>query len=262
VEKKPYNTSYIFGTIHIIEKEHFFLPEAFEKSMSEVSRLVFEIDMKDMTDISQQMGMLTKAFMKDNLRLGDLLSEEDYGVVKDHFEEMGLPMIFLDRIKPLFLSVFAGGDLDPMSLQSGDFLSYELELSEKAENQGKETGGLESIDYQLSLFDSIPYKDQAVMLVESIKTSSESDGMLEELTRQYTSQDLKQMHDYTLKEESGMMDHAEILLYDRNSNWIPVMREFMKNEPVLFAVGAGHLGGHKGVLALLRSQGFEVTPLK
>ena len=261
IEKRTYNTSYLLGTIHLIDKENFFLPASFESSAEEASRFVFEIDMKEMMDIGNQLGLLTKAFMKDNTTLSDLLSEEDYGLVKDHFEEMGLPLMLLERIKPLFLSVFAGGDLDPMSLQSGEYLSYEMELNKMAEENNIETAGLETTEYQLSLFDSIPYTEQADMLVESIRNSNESDGMLSEIIEQYTSQDLKRMHDFTLEAESGMEKHADILLYNRNKNWIPVMMEMMREEPVVFAVGAGHLGGTKGVLALLRDRGFEVTPL-
>ena len=261
IEKRSYNTSYLLGTIHLIDKENFFLPNSFESSAEKASRFVFEIDMKELTDIGNQLGLLTKAFMKNNTTLGDLLSDEDYELVKDHFDEMGLPLILLERIKPLFLSVFAGGDLDPMSLQSGEFLSYEMELNKMAEEKNIETAGLETTEYQLSLFDSIPYAEQADMLVESIRNSSESDGMLNEIIQQYISQDLKRMHDYTLQAESGMEKHANILLYNRNQNWIPVMMDMMKTEPIVFAVGAGHLGGTKGVLALLRKRGFEVTPL-
>ena len=42
---------------------------------------------------------------------------------------------------------------------------------------------------------------------------------------------------------------------------ISIMKEPMFNMPTLFAVGAGHLGGEKGVINLLKKQGFTLKPL-
>ena len=261
--KKGYKPSFIYGTIHLIDKEHYFLPPHTEESISASNAIVYEINMEEMTDMGSQLGMLTKAFMQDGKKLGDLISESDYDLVASHFEEKGLPMMFLDRIKPMFLSVLVGEDMNPAMLQDGDMLSYEMELEKIASSKGLGSAGLESIDYQLGLFDKIPYEDQANMLVESIKSDeNDDDGMLDIYMKMYTAQDLKKMHDFTLQEESGMMKYADILLYDRNANWIPKMMDMMKKEPTFFAVGAGHLGGTKGVLALLKTQGFDVIPVR
>jgi uncharacterized protein YbaP (TraB family) len=51
-------------------------------------------------------------------------------------------------------------------------------------------------------------------------------------------------------------------LKKRNQNWIPVMGRMMAEKPTLFAVGAGHLGGKSGVVALLRKAGYRVEVAK
>ncbi len=262
IKKKGHQPSFIYGTIHLINAEDFFFPEHTESSLAKTSKIVYEINMDDMNDMNAAMGLMTKAFMKDGVKLSDLLGEEDYSVVAEHFENMGLPMVFLDKIKPLFLTVLAGDDMDPMALSDGSILSYEMELDKLATDQGLSKGGLETIEYQLGIFDQIPYQDQAQMLLESIKMTEENDASaLDAYGTIYKSQDLKKMHDMTLEEESGMEDFAEILLYDRNRNWIPIMEELTMKESVFFAVGAGHLGGTKGVLALLKDRGFTVEPV-
>jgi uncharacterized protein YbaP (TraB family) len=55
-----------------------------------------------------------------------------------------------------------------------------------------------------------------------------------------------------------MDQYADLLLYRRNENWIPVMSRMMREKPTFFAVGAGHLGGDRGVVALLRKAGYKV----
>ena len=263
ISKKGYQTSHLYGTIHLIDGDDFFLPPHTEETINASKKIVYEINMDDMTDISAQMGLLSKAFMKDGQTLSDLLSEEDYTLVSDHFEGLGLPMVFLNKIKPMFLSVLAGEDMNPDMLSDGSMKSYELELDKIASKAGLAKAGLETIDYQLEIFDKIPYEDQADMLVESIKMAGEEDeSTLDMYGEMYKTQDLKKMHDLTITEESGMMKYADILLYDRNANWIPIIDELMKHESVFFAVGAGHLGGTKGVLAMLKNKGFIVEPVR
>ena len=58
--------------------------------------------------------------------------------------------------------------------------------------------------------------------------------------------------------EYGMGNYDDILLKNRNRNWIPIMGRMMREAPTLFAVGAGHLGGESGVVALLRKEGYKV----
>ncbi len=252
--------SYLYGTIHIIGSEDYFLPEGTLGAIDESSKVIFEIDMNDLNDIGKIMPILQKAFMDNNITLKDLLSESDYTMVKDHFAELGLPIFFLEKIKPLFLTAFASGDISPGDLQMGKIKSYEMEFSEMARNSEKATGGLETIDFQLSLFDSIPYADQANMLVESIRSADTEDDQFREIVNIYKAQDIDAMYQM-MKQDDGISAFEDILLIRRNISWIPVMEKEMKEAPCFFAVGAGHLAGPKGVIMLLRQEGYKVTPI-
>ena len=57
----------------------------------------------------------------------------------------------------------------------------------------------------------------------------------------------------------GVAEFEDLLLVGRNKNWIPIMEKMMISKTTFFAVGAGHLGGKNGVIALLRKQGYKVT---
>lgn len=74
----------------------------------------------------------------------------------------------------------------------------------------------------------------------------------------YRNQDINAMHSMIGDDRSGMGGYEDILLNNRNRNWIPVMGRMMREQPTLFAVGAGHLGGESGVVALLRKEGYKV----
>lgn len=255
------NTSYLFGTIHLIPEEDYFLPVSTEEAFEQSDRIVFEIDMNEMTDMSAQMGMLMKAMMADGQRLRDLISAEDYALVKAHFDEMGLPLVMLERIKPMFLSVFASGDMSMDDLTSGASKSYEMELFELANGLEKEVAGLETMEFQISVFDSIPYEAQAEMLVESIRSQDDGSEQFQEMIDTYKSQDIEKLHGMLTSEEEDLGGYEDLLVTGRNKNWIGVMSPMMKEGSVFFAVGAGHLGGYNGVVRLLQRAGYEVTPV-
>lgn len=253
--------SFLFGTIHIIKKEDFFLPEGTLGAIEDSEKMVFEINMEDMSDMSMAMSLLQKAFMDDNLTLKDLLSEEEYELVNNHFKKTGIPLMFFERIKPMFLTVFASGDMDPMGMKTGKIKSYEMEFMEIAKDSKMPMGGLETIDFQMSVFDSIPYEAQAKMLVESIETGDTGTDQFKEMVDVYKRQDLNAMQEMFAQEEGGLDGYDDILIVGRNKNWIPHMKDMMVAQPTFFAVGAGHLGGKYGVIRLLEDEGYKMTPM-
>lgn len=257
-------TSYLFGTIHMIDKKDFVLTESTTKSLSAAKQVAFEIDMDDMSDISKLMPMMMQAFMQDGVTLKDLLEDEEYKVVENHFKELGLPMMMLDRLKPMFLSALASPDALSIggNPDSAQIVSYEMELMELAEEQSKPVHGLETMEFQMSMFDSIPYKAQAQMLVESIQSTGEGEDQFAEMVDLYKKQDLKGMQALIQDEDSGLAEYEELLLNKRNENWIPIMKKMMAEESTFFAVGAGHLGGANGVVHLLREEGYKLKPIK
>ncbi len=256
------NPSYLFGTIHMIGKEDFILTEITRNSFAKADRVTFEINMEDMMDISVLMPIMMKAMMNNNTTLKDLLSAEDYKLVQEHFDKMGLPLMFMERIKPMFLSALTGSELPANGMSTGEVVSYEMELMTLAQSQEKEIGGLETAEFQMGLFDSIPYNVQAEMLVNGIKSGQSGDDQFKVMVDLYKNQDIEGMQDLIGQDSEGISKYENLLLLNRNRNWIPVMRNMMKEKVTFFAVGAGHLGGPEGVIALLRKEGYTLTPLK
>lgn len=253
--------SYLFGTIHIIGEEDYFLPKGTLTALDNSEKIVFEINMEEMEDLSKVMGLLGSIMMKNGTTLKDLVSDEDYSLIKKHFDDLGLPIFLLEKMKPMFLTVFGSGDIKPGDLQSGSIKSYEQELLTMGKEANKEFAGLETIEYQISVFDSIPYEDQAEMLVESIKSADTTDDQFKEMINIYKNQDLNAMQDMFSADEGGIEGYEDVLLINRNKNWIPIMEEMMKEKPTFFAVGAGHLGGTYGVIRLLRETGYKLKPI-
>lgn len=252
--------SYLFGTIHLIKTESFFLPNGFQNAFDNSKNVVFEIDMKKMNDPAEMMNLLPKIMMRGDTSLKDLLTDEEYNIVGKHLKKSGLPIFLFEKIKPLFLTMLGDDDFNAMSLQNGNYKSYEMEFSEMAENKGKKISGLETIDYQVSILDSIPYKDQADMLMKSLTSNNDDSSQLDQMVELYVQQNINALHNSIQSDD--ISKYENILLNNRNNNWIPLMSKYMNEDISFFAVGAGHLGGKDGVINLLRKYGYILTPVK
>jgi len=125
-----------------------------------------------------------------------------------------------------------------------------MEFNKIAEESNKPVGGLETIEYQISIFDSIPYED--------LKAGDTGDDQFAELVALYKNQDVAGLYN-VMKTDDSIDEFEDVLLVQRNKNWIPVMSNKMTAKRTFFAVGAGHLGGSFGVINLLREAGYTVT---
>ena len=130
-----------------------------------------------------------------------------------------------------------------------------------AKEQGKEIIGVETLEEQLAVFDKIPYKKQAELLVQGITDIDKSKKEFAQMIAAYKKQDLDGFEKIFKESEQGLDEFADVLLLQRNKSWIPVIEREAKEKPTFFAVGAGHLGGKQGVIQLLRQQGYTVKPV-
>jgi hypothetical protein len=145
-----------------------------------------------------------------------------------------------------------------------NLVAMEELIMREAKRNGKDIKGLETMDYQLSIFDSIPYKLQAKQLYEMVKNSDkkQDEKELQELTDAYRKQQLDKMDELTKKEDIGIENFTDILLYNRNENWAKKLDGLLPKNSLVIAVGAGHLPGQRGVINLLRKAGYKVEPVK
>lgn len=250
-------SSYLFGTMHLLCSEDARLSDSLRYSIETTKQIYFEIDMDNMMET---LGALKYLNMNNNTRLSDLLTPDEYQRVKTYLNsnKMMLPATMMDRIKPYFLTALISESKFPCPAKDG----MEQVIMKEAKKDSKPIYGLETVQFQASVFDSIPYQRQAKDLLKIIDSSGkESDSSDAQLLDVYRKQDLNKMQEMTAGEE-GMSDYIDLLLYNRNANWVHKMPAIMKEKSTLFAVGAGHLGGDKGVISLLRKAGYTVRPVK
>lgn len=250
--------SYLFGTIHVICKEDAVISPNLLKAIRDCEEVYFEVDMDNMFEM---VLAVRKMRMKGDTTLKDLLPENDYETVREYFasKKSMLPFSVLETYKPILAaSMLEANNMGCESTAMEQLIMMEANIYEK------EIKGLESLTYQASMLDSIPYKYQAEQLVEHINRINKGEASPDEPNEMfdaYKAQDLERLEKLLMSSDAGIASFAEIMLYNRNRNWVEKLKGILGKRPVLVAVGAGHLPGENGVISLLRKAGYTLTPV-
>lgn len=252
--KKP---SWLFGTMHVLCADEARLSESLKAVIAACDEVYFEIKLDDMSNL---LGAVKYMMMNDDKRLSDLLSPADYQKVKDYFAKHAslLPFGMLERFKPLLISSLI--EEENMNCQATD--GMELTIMKEVHPYNKPIRGLETVEFQAGLFDSIPYSDQAKELLAYIDSAAEYKKMTLELADVYKKQDMDQIDELSRKGDPGMEAYMDLLLYGRNRKWAKDLDTIMPGKSFLIAVGAAHLPGQGGLIDLLRKEGYTLEPVK
>ena len=244
--------SYLYGTIHIICKDDFVMTEATKKKFSEAQQVYLELDMDDPKMIPE---MMKSMYMTDGSTIKTLLSETDYQRVSQFFKDtLKTNIAGMDKMKPFVLASMAAPKMLSCPTQS-----YEETFVKMAKEEHKEILGLETVQDQFGAIDKMGMKKQAdLMLVKLVEDWNDGKQNFKEMITNYKNQDVEALLEGMAKSKMSDANFQEDLLVTRNQNWIPKIAKIVTEKPTFFAVGAGHLGGEKGVIALLRKQGFTV----
>lgn len=253
VEGNGIKTSYVFGTFHMLPKEDFLLKDKVKDAFAASELIVLELDMDDP---AMQMEMMTHSAMPAGTTLVDYMDTDEYRLIDTYLKEkVGAGLEQFKNYKPLMLS-----SMVMMGYLGKDHASYEATIITMAKEQQKDIKGLETIEYQMNVFDQQPYDEQ---LNDVVKLLNEKEGMTKMFTKMisnYKTEDIDGLYNFMSDYFTGE-GQMDAMLHTRNANWIPKIGEYSKEQAVFYGVGAGHLGGSLGVVNLLREAGYTVTPV-
>ncbi len=246
--------SYLFGTIHMICKEDFFMPDVVKQKFAASNNIFLEMDMDDP---AMQMDMLKLAMLPQGESLKKLFGTE-YNVVDSFFKKNSIyPLAMFNQFKPMMIMSLLYLEMLPCQTQE----SYEQSFITMAKAAGKDIQGLETMEDQMKVFDDIPDSVEIKNIVKMIKDYDAQVKQFADMVKVYKEQNVSKLYQ-DVTSSPDMMDAEDALLTKRNNNWIPIMSRNMKDAPSFFAVGAAHLAGANGVIQLLRKAGYTVKAVK
>lgn len=241
---------HIFGTIHMMDEEFFTMSEKLKETVREAELMVMELDM-DAPDLQDQMAKLV---IMENTTLDKLLSAADYKIATTYFQkELGADLKLFNNIKPFAVMAM----LYPKMIDNAP-KSYEKELVQLAKENDKEIEGLETVAFQMSVFDEIPLKEQAAMLMTAIKDMKKQKQLFTQMTNLYLAGNPQTLFDFIIENMEEYKKYQNSFLDARNEAWMEQIRNYTTEQRAFIAVGAGHLSGENGLLMRLKREGYEL----
>ncbi|QSE97344.1 TraB/GumN family protein [Fulvivirga lutea] len=246
--------SYLYGTIHMICKDDFFFTKTMQSKLNETEQTILELDMDD----PQFMAKMQQGSLNNGMKnIASEFSEEDKEVVDTFLKaNYGAGLAQLGIVKPFGLLSMVIQKSVTCEAQE----SYEQNFVKNAQEREVELLGLETVEFQTSLFDNVPIKDQIKLLVTSIKEFEEGQEDFKKMVAAYKAQDLIKLKKL-MDESPEYTQFEDLLINNRNTDWIAKIEKHAKEKPTFFAVGAMHLAGEQGVINLLKKEGYQLTPV-
>ena len=205
--------------------------------------------------------MLMKGLYAGGTTLKDHIAEKTYASAAKEMKELGVDVAAFNQFKPWLTAI----TLTALKLQKLGFdpkQGIDQYFYRKAKNENKEVDRLETLEFQIDLFDGMPERTQEMMLVQTLKDISTMEKEVEAIIKAWASGDVKAMESALLQ---SMREYPEVyqrLVSDRNRGWIPKIESYLsQSENYLIVVGAGHLAGKDSIIEMLKAKGYSVEQL-
>lgn len=250
----------IFGTIHALPKDRVWLTPAIEQRLRRADRLVLETVIPD--DPRVLGGIVARLGLRPGLKpLAQRLPPAAAARLAPALARAGLPPGALDQMESWLAAItisetaLAAIGIDPKQ-------GVEPQLTARAKRWRVAVEGLETPEEQLGFLDGLSEADQVAMLEATLAESDDLRRETDGLIATWQAGDVDRIAKEFAQEARATPGLAQVLLTNRNRRWADEVGAMLRRPGRVFlAVGAAHLGGPDGLLAILRNRGFAVEAI-
>lgn len=249
--------SYLIGTLKFIGEKEFYLPQ--EATLRMLKCTVFAIE--DQVDHHAQHELNKAVHFPKGQSLKTVLTVEEYAQLTALFKaEFSIDSKTFEKkyahLKPLALSIA----MTRMALKE-KVKFYDIELLKYAKKNELTAFSLEPIEREAAALDKFPITDQVKALMHSVANFETQKSEYKKLMADYPKGNLEEIFTYTLHPTENNPIFLEEFYYKRNEEWLPKIESMIKENASFIAIGISHLESERGILQLLKSKGYTLTPV-
>ena len=256
VSKAGGEPAYLFGTIHSEDPDVLQLARPVQQAFTDSQTVVLEM----LLDVDAMRYSGTAMLLLEGRSLSDMIGQALFRQVATAMQSRGITTTVLERMQPWAAAVV----LSMPAPETGQVL--DAMLYQRALQQDKNVYGLETVQEQLAVFESLSAADQVLLLKDAVASFSEIDATHAELLAAYKQRDLKKLlaiSDDSMQQGDQRLanEFQQRLVVDRNHRMVERMSQYLQLGKAFIAVGALHLPGDEGLLNLLEQQGYRLRCL-
>lgn len=256
---------YLLGSMHMLTRDDYPLAPAVEAAFADSTQLVFEVAPEglDAARVAQRMAQL--GTRGDATPLEQRLPPDTWQALQAYAQARGLPLQGLQGYKAWFVALMvlvtesARVGLDPAQGLDQHFIG-------RAAAAGKATGGLETAEAQLALFDGMGAQAELEFLQEMLGDVPRFAEQMDELLQAWRRADEATIARIGLHElQRDYPALYQRINVERNHAWLPQLETLLREsrrDNALVVVGAMHLLGADGLVQLMRQRGYRVERLR
>jgi uncharacterized protein YbaP (TraB family) len=251
--------SHVFGTLHTADARLAELPRPVRKAFDASRSLMLEY----VADAYSKERFLEAAMFFDRRTLEEAIGREDFDRAYELLKPVGLTREFVNKMKPWGVLLNLRSSWQPAAVATPDAQLYALALERRMA-----VAQVEEIEEQVFIFDELPVASQVALLRHGLAHREELAALAERTLQAYLARDLGAL--WRAQEEFGRRHpdiaahHAELVkrvVLERSVVMAFRMQRELRRGRAFVAIGALHLYGAKGVLALLERDGYRAQRL-
>jgi uncharacterized protein len=248
----------LLGSMHVLRPSDYPLPQSVDELIGRAETIVMELDLDDVDAAAQQRVILETAMLPQGTALANVVDASVYRLVEQTAAELGVDLTLLDRFEPWFLAVtLLDQGMRKLGFQSER--GIEQYVLGRSQQSGKEIVGLETLEFQIGIFDSLPAASQQAMLEQTLAELDEAATALDAMVAAWRSGELEALSAELLDDFDEFPGLYATLVTQRNGAWVPVLERLLgEGRRYLVVVGALHLVGEDNVIDLLRARGHDI----
>lgn len=255
------NVIYLLGSIHVLKEDAYPLAQVIEDAYNECQQILFETNLDGLNDSEVMLKMLTMAIYPENESIEQNISSETYNALIGKLKGLSLSIGEFKQFKPWFVAM----TLDIMEMRRLGFdLEYGMDqyFFNKAEVDDKEMSFLESVDFQINLFNEFDNNKQESYLRQTLDELELTEKIASDMINAWKTGDTKTIKSFVDQEFKDYPELYKILVLDRNEQWISKIEALKgSGKTALVIVGSAHLIGKGGIIELLREKGHAIEQL-
>lgn len=263
--------SYIVGTYHLADGSFINKIPGATAALGEVQQVCGETNMIDMLNPDTVAFIDRLGRLPQGMTIKTILGEEQFKKLDQCFATLAgfplsspliygqvkncSPMVLLSNLQVLACLAKEGRTINPET-------AIDVEFQQRAIRAGKTVMGFETVEYQANVLFGLPLEQQTEILMSTVDNIDAIVDMLKQVIDTYYAQDIEKVQQLTLSDPTAKPAFLERILFDRNRNWSSLMPGIMNDKATMFVVGAAHLPGENGLIATLKSMGYDIEPVE